>query len=201
MNRKGIFFAGAAAALATLLAATGAQATTNLLTNGDFETGDFSGWNVSASFTGVSTAPFDSLYAESGTYFAALGAVGCCGSVSQTITDTPGQSLLLTYYHMSDGATPNYLEADWNGVQIPASVIVDAGDQRGSGYVLYSFRVAATGVDTLTFLEQNDPAYDALDNVSLTAVPEPATWAMMLIGFAGGCASLRRGRRGATATA
>ena len=31
----------------------------------------------------------------------------------------------------------------------------------------------------------NGPPFSLLDNVSLTAVPEPSTWAMLLLGFAG----------------
>jgi len=42
------------------------------------------------------------------------------------------------------------------------------------------------------------PPFSLLDGVSLTAVPEPSTWAMMLAGFAGlGYAGLRRRRRAA----
>ena len=42
------------------------------------------------------------------------------------------------------------------------------------------------------------PPFSLLDGVSLTAVPEPSTWAMMLAGFAAlGYAGLRRRRRAA----
>lgn len=39
--------------------------------------------------------------------------------------------------------------------------------------------------NTLSFSEINGPSYIGLDDVSVTAVPEPATWAMMILGFAG----------------
>jgi hypothetical protein len=45
------------------------------------------------------------------------------------------------------------------------------------------------------------PPMAALDGVSLTAVPEPATWAMMLIGFGGLGAMIRRRNRAAMAAA
>jgi hypothetical protein len=41
-------------------------------------------------------------------------------------------------------------------------------------------------LDTLVFNGRNDPSYNTLDDVVVTAsVPEASTWAMMLVGFAG----------------
>ena len=57
-----------------------------------------------------------------------------------------------------------------------------------------SFRI----VDTLNGQSGND---FAIDNISLTAVPEPSTWAMMLVGAAGLGLALRAGRRQAAAAA
>lgn len=190
----------AGAALAIGLGAS-AQAA-NLIVNGGFETGDFTGWTVVENNTGVETTGYDGLYPHSGTYFAALGNVGCCGTISQTVSDTAGEALTLTYFHMSDGGTPNYFETDWDGVAIAGSIINNAPDQRGSGYVEYQFDVTGTGSDTLQFVERNDPSYDALDDVSLTgAIPEPASWAMMMLGLFGAGAILRSRRRQGTALA
>ena len=59
-----------------------------------------------------------------------------------------------------------------------------------------NFTPTAT-TQTLTFLSIGTPdglpPMAALDGVSLT-VPEPATWAMMLLGFGGMGATLRRRR-------
>jgi hypothetical protein len=43
------------------------------------------------------------------------------------------------------------------------------------------------GSDTISIAAQTDPSEWVVDDVSVTGstVPEPATWAMMLIGFAG----------------
>jgi PEP-CTERM motif len=62
---------------------------------------------------------------------------------------------------------------------------------------------AGTGSDTITFNGRNDPSYNTLDNVAIAqtaGVPEPTTWALMLSGFFGAGAFLRR-RRAMTATA
>ena len=54
------------------------------------------------------------------------------------------------------------------------------------GWKNYTYNFTATSASTtLSFASQNATAYGAvLDNVSVSAVPEPATWAMMLFGFA-----------------
>lgn len=57
------------------------------------------------------------------------------------------------------------------------------------------------GSETLTLGSRNDLNYNFFDNVSVTgppAVPEPAPWALMILGAAGLGVALRR-RRAMTA--
>jgi hypothetical protein len=67
------------------------------------------------------------------------------------------------------------------------------------GWESHTFSFKATGANaTLTFASDEDTAYGpALDNVSITsgAVPEPATWALMIVGFGAVGATLRSRRR------
>jgi hypothetical protein len=70
-----------------------------------------------------------------------------------------------------------------------------------SGWMLETLDFTATQTsETLSFLAVGAPAanlppFALLDDVSLTAVPEPSTWAMMLVGFCGlGYAAYRRRR-------
>ena len=63
----------------------------------------------------------------------------------------------------------------------------------------YDF-TAASATQTLRFLAVGGPGglppIAAIDNVSLTGgVPEPAAWALMLVGFGGLGAALRHRRR------
>lgn len=59
-----------------------------------------------------------------------------------------------------------------------------------------SFTIGAAGTYHLTFAQAAGPGNEGniLDNVLLTAVPEPASWAMMIVGFglAGGAMRRRR---------
>lgn len=105
--------------------------------------------------------------------------------LSQTFSDTASHTLKISYWIDSDGQTPNFLEADYNATPL------DSHTNFGTtGYTEYSFTVIGTGSDTLTFRAYDNPSYIALDDVSVTditvpAVPESSTWAMMLMGFAG----------------
>lgn len=179
---------------ASILTVIASPAAAQLVTNGSFETGDLSGWTVNASATFASTGGFDGYGPEDGSSFAALGNVGGIGTLSQLISTTSGTAYTLDYYLATNGSTPSYFSASWDGQEIGGSIVNNPGVQP---YTLYQFIVTGSGSDTLTFNERDDPAYLALDNISLNpaAVPEPATWAMMLLGFGAIGFALRRRRQ------
>ncbi len=65
--------------------------------------------------------------------------------------------------------------------------------------VSYSFTAAANTTTLSFFSSTATPFGPAIDNVSVSGVPEPATWAMMLIGFGMIGGAMRRKRQTVTA--
>jgi hypothetical protein len=100
------------------------------------------------------------------------------------------------------------LTVDWQvslGSQTFTTPVANYTAHGFTGWMTQSFTYTATGTsEVLSFLAQGTPnglpPVALLDGVSLTAVPEPASWAMMLVGFAGlGFAGYRRTKRSAAA--
>jgi hypothetical protein len=178
------------------------RANADIVVNGGFETGDFTGWTVS----GVD--PFDVFVStsmpHSGLFAADLGSVGGIGFLSQTLPTTAGQTYALSYWLANDGFGPvEHFDARINGNVIPGSVLDSPGIDSGFPYRQFTFDFTATGPTTvLSFGERQDPAFLHLDDVSVNAVvvvPEPATLGLLCIGLAGlaGCGWRRRQRAAA----
>ncbi|SPE61342.1 conserved hypothetical protein [Verrucomicrobia bacterium] len=141
-----------------------------IVLNGGFETGDFSFWTTTGSFSSclVSTSP---TYAHSGLYGAEMGPSGALSYLSQNLPTVAGQLYLLSFWLDSpDGATPNEFSAAWNG-----STLFDQTNLPVLNWTNMQFFVNATGPSTvLQFGFQNDPSYFGFDDVSVTPVYPPA---------------------------
>ena len=177
------------AVLAAAIAAPAFAAPINLLVNGGFETGDFTGYNV-ANLNATGVFPeIDSLAPHSGNFFAALGNAGNIGTISQTFADTAGQAFLFDFFLASDGIVPNTLTASIDGTQI-----VNLANFVQPGYTEFSMLFNGTGMDTITFAEEDDNGFLALDDLSVTSAvtPEPASFVLLLTGAMGVAAAGRR---------
>ena len=187
--KASLILAGVALAFATPAAAQ------ELVTNGGFETGNFNGFTQTGN-TGYTTVTPAPLFVASGAYGATFGPVGSTGGITQTLSTNAGQSYLISFDLQNlFGGTPNFYEVLFGGVSL-----FTATNSAAFGYTNFSTTATALGVSTdLAFNFRHDPTFFALDNVSVTAVngavPEPATWAMMLIGFGAMGVSMRRRRR------
>ncbi|HEV2569873.1 PEPxxWA-CTERM sorting domain-containing protein [Sphingomonas sp.] len=81
----------------------------------------------------------------------------------------------------------------FNGNATVASFTFLADASPANKFSTVSFSSTLTQVTRFTFVSTNGGSLNTgLDNVSITAVPEPASWAMMIGGFAFAGAALRR---------
>jgi hypothetical protein len=171
----------AAAALAASLALPQTANAAELVTNGGFETGSFSGWtqagNTGATF--VASSPVNS-----GNFAAALGPVGSTGSLTQILNTVIGTNYTLSFALRTSNGTPNSFRAFFDGTEV-----FNFTNIVGLPYTTYSFSnlTASSANSSLSFVFQQDPSYFYLDDVSVqgltAAVPEPGTWMLMLLGF------------------
>jgi hypothetical protein len=77
-----------------------------------------------------------------------------------------------------------FADISWNGATIFSETNIPA-----AGWQQFSFmETASSNTTLLSFGLRQDPSYSGLNDVSVVAVapvPEPSTWAMMILGFAG----------------
>jgi hypothetical protein len=199
------------AALVGLLMAAAPASATNLLVNGDFEDASFggtatyyniggsgadnpvpAGWgwtvpvnNVDIIANGVYT-PF---LPTGGAYNLDLVGYDSTGAISQTFATVLGKTYVLS------------LDFTQNGSGRTADVVLDSTTLTtltgtGSWQTWTTSFVGTGSPTTLTISEVigGNSGGIVLDNISVTAVPEPATWAMLITGFGMVGYGLRRRR-------
>ncbi|WP_271565986.1 Ig-like domain-containing protein [Bradyrhizobium sp. CCBAU 11386] len=140
----------------------------NLVTNGSFETGDYTGWTLGGNYKPLSYGDqtFIVTGAESGNFAAGLGSVGSDGTLSQNVQTTAGQQYVVSFWLANQGSGPNDFTVTWNG-----QTMLALADKSAQGYTQYSFTATGTaGTSHLEFDARQDQAYWSLDNVSVTAV-------------------------------
>jgi hypothetical protein len=181
------------AALAALLATGAAHASTELLTNGSFETdlqgnGKLGNYTNLTGWTGgaygielrnnvVGVAPDGVNFVELDTY--------ANSSMSQSVATVLGQNYTLSFQFQDRpgvATSSQGLEVYWNG-----GLVGSVNNSLGGGWQSVSYTLAGTGTTAaLSFkaIGTEDSLGTSLDNVSLTtAVPEPETYAMLLAGL------------------
>lgn len=197
-----------AAALLSVVAP--ANAATNLIANGNFETGSIVGWTLADSGSGswyvianganTPVQGFPTPTLSGGGSFVAMTDQSGPGShdLSQTLTLSGGNFVLSFDARGSDHSNSGGAPDQQYIVTVDGGTI--AGPIVTPEWATYSFNLnLAAGAHTFAFHENDDRLYYSagLDNVSLVdgsagGVPEAPTWALMITGFGLVGALLRR---------
>lgn len=180
----------------------------NIVVNGSFEDTDAatagiqpqatSSWGVYASLPGwTSTNGIEVRNANAGTAqdgvdFLELD-VYQNSTISQTLSTVAGHLYNISFWYaprilgVNAGST-NDIAVIWNG----STLATETGNT--AGWVHYSYNVTAQGNDVLSFagVGTSDGAGGSLDNVSVSAVPEPGALSLAGLALLGAGAARRR---------
>lgn len=160
-----------ASVLAIVLVASTAQAA-NLLVNGSFETGDFTGWNSTGdnAFSGVQCT---GTYVTSGQCGAYLGTLTTNAFLSQAFSAKVGDPLAISFNYLADGGTPSLLSVIFNN-----KTYFSATNPFTNDFQTVTFKAIAGATNTLQFTYRNDPGFLYLDDVSVVSTAAPAPTAV-----------------------
>ena len=197
------------------VAVTAPASAAELVANGGFEdaAGVFTAWshvNAGGLTTLIGTVnPSQAHTGDHGLLF--LANEEAPDTLSQTLSTVAGQSYAVSFWlaHRSQAGFPinSGFQASFGGTAL--YTFLDTGDPGFINYANYSATIVATGATTvLAFTGFSDAGNYYLDDVSVLGqagggivetdhprgVPEPATWALMLLGFGGAGAALRKRR-------
>lgn len=177
------------------------------LINGDFETGDFSGWLLTGNvdpgrLEGVCAngSPFGGTLctSHSGQYAAAVGPFEPGVHLSQDFATTPGGLYNLTFYlrnHNGGQSPENRFNITFDG-----TVVYSTSNASDFDYTEFSFQnlLASSENTRLDFDIENTPGGFFIDDVTVNAVPEPGS--VLLVSTALGALGLIRRKRKVSVT-
>lgn len=192
-------------ALAALAAGIAAPANAVVVISDDFDS--YAGNQVPWNGSGVwATGNSVDLVPSGGYGLTCFGGTGNCvdlsgstpGSMSRTVNLAPGT------YRLSFAYTGNQLGSQFPAAGFTASLGSFSNSFTGlpnnsatfTNYTSGNIVITGSGPTTLTFTQNGGDDFrgSIIDNVSIAAVPEPATWGMMILGFGLVGAAVRRRR-------
>jgi PEP-CTERM motif-containing protein len=170
------------AAIGFAVALSGPARADNIVANGSFETGDFTGWTTGGNFgfSGVECpgAPFAG--PGDGNCDGFFGPVGSNGTLSQTLNTIAGGRYFITFDFQPDGGNPSFFSASFG-----PTLLTSLTNPAASPYqVLHFVGIAAGPTTAISFAFRDDPGFLKLDSVSVS-LPEPGTLALLGMGMIG----------------
>ena len=167
--------------------ATPASAVTNIIANGGFEAGTtFISWtgtsNALNGFT-ASSITSNPAYVHTGLNAGLLRTVGAntVNTLSQSVATIASRPYLLEYWLLNRDNSGRVID---EMTVTSGSTVTFFGDRPSFAYTYFSqYFVATSASELISFAYKHTSPNFYLDDVSVTMVPEPAAWGLMVAGF------------------
>lgn len=140
--------------------------TTESISNGDFETGNFSGWTKVDQSNSTDVVSADPLYVHSGVYGVSAGPWGgITGSISQVVTTGVDKHYNLSFWLNAQGGGDTF-EVYWEGTKV-----LDLSGSLPVTWTRYTASLTASApTSLLSFNMLNEPSFFGLDDISMVDV-------------------------------
>ena len=167
--------------------ATPASAVTNLIANGGFEAGStFISWTGTSSAPGgfaASSINSNPAYVLTGLNSGLLRTVGSStvNTLSQSVATIASRPYLLEYWLLNRDNSGRVID---EMTVTSGSTVTVFGDRPSFAYTYFAqYFVATSASELISFAYKHTSPNFYLDDVSVTMVPEPAAWGLMVAGF------------------
>ena len=185
-NKKGInrmrFISTLAVSALTAWLMTAGSARAELVANGGFETGDFTGWTTQGVISNLFQV--STVFSHTGSHSVVLaGLEADDDEFYQTVPTTLGQQYALDFWVYNLGVGADGMHVEWEG---NTAFNVKPLDVPLESWFQYTLPLTATANGSeLRFGGFDVPLGFYIDDIRLTAVPEPSCLGLAALGLAG----------------